>query len=189
MTWFSDTISSATTNSRPVSRIGISSRWPRAHRHNNSISPAVVHRVPANTPGGTTAMPTFIPSHVVPQTKHNTANNARWRAAIAIAGCAVTRASDVLCRPTPPLSEPAEPERHRIDNRRITRDEIRSQPSRPGPNAEAVPGKTRGQKEPRHRRHFADHRHRVWRDVDHPAPAFRHLHPRKRRERARQYGT
>ena len=55
------------------------------------MRPADVQRVPAKTPGGTVAMPTFMASQVVPQTKHNTPNSMRWRAAIEIGTRPVVR--------------------------------------------------------------------------------------------------
>jgi hypothetical protein len=41
------------------------------------MMPAMLHRRPANTPGETVEMPTFIASHVVPQTKQMKTNIAR----------------------------------------------------------------------------------------------------------------
>jgi len=46
------------------------------------MAPAMVQRRPANTPGETVAMPTFIASQVVPQTKQMKANIARCDAVV-----------------------------------------------------------------------------------------------------------
>ena len=84
----------------------------------------------------------------------------------------------------PPFPEPLEAERRGIDDRRIACDQIGSKPPGAGSDAEAMTGKTGGKEEPRQRRHFADHRHRVRRHVDQPAPALGHLHPREGGEAA-----
>src|ERR1700722_15564922 len=52
-------------------------RSPRARRKARMTAPARVQRRPAKTPGETVAMPTFIASQVVPQTKQMKTNIAR----------------------------------------------------------------------------------------------------------------
>src|ERR1700712_465875 len=49
-------------------------RCARIARTTNMTRPAVLHRNPAKTPGETVWIPTFIASHVVPQTKQMNAN-------------------------------------------------------------------------------------------------------------------
>ena len=177
----------ATTIRRPVNRMGICSRWPRANRHSSSISPAVVQRVPAKTPGGTTAIPTFMASHVVPQTKHSTANRARWRVAIETAGRTVTATLAIYAAWRRPSVKRLK--RNGAGSTTGVSPATRSAVSRPapGPMPKPWPEKPVARKKPGIAGHLADHRHRIGRHVDQAAPAFRHLHPRECREATRQH--
>src|ERR1700710_1181151 len=73
-------------------------RSPRARRKARRTAPARVQRRPAKTPGETVAMPTFIASQVVPQTKQMKTNIARCDVAdevfIGVADVLLPRRSD-----------------------------------------------------------------------------------------------
>src|SRR5271166_304970 len=160
---------------RRISRRGRNGWWPWLTLQASRANPAQVQRSPANTPGGTTAMPTFMPSQVVPHTTHRKANIA-WRRMEGetrrrvttetrrqVAESAVTAPgavrSDIGARTS--AGEAAEPERRRIDHRCVTRDQLSDQPPRTRPDAEAMARETGGQEKARQRLDPVDHRHRI----------------------------
>src|SRR5471030_2666730 len=66
-----------TNTSLGIRRGGGMTRWPRKPRKARMMAPAMLQRSPAKIPGATVAMPTFIASQVVPQTKQIKTNIAR----------------------------------------------------------------------------------------------------------------
>src|SRR3978361_1830214 len=77
MIWLSVISTTDTNTRRGIRRGGGMTRWPRNFRNARMRAPAMLQRRPAKIPGATVAMPIFIASQVVPQTKQMKANIAR----------------------------------------------------------------------------------------------------------------
>src|ERR1700750_2425717 len=77
MIWFNVISTTETKTRRGINRGGGITRWPRNARYPRMMIPAILQRSPANTPGETVAIPIFIASQVVPQTKQIKTNIAR----------------------------------------------------------------------------------------------------------------
>src|ERR1700744_4065209 len=121
-------------------------------------APAMVQRRPAKIPGETVAIPTFIASHVVPQTKQMKTNIARcdavdeafiWVAEVLLADRNGSASGGTIAAPKRHgayasggfgAGEAGETERRGIDHGAIASDQVGHQAAGSGADGEAVAG-------------------------------------------------
>src|SRR5215467_1431123 len=80
------------------------------------------------------------------------------------------------------VTKPRQPEWRRIDQGRVARDHVGDELAGPGPDAEAVAGKTGGDEEAGQALDRRDHRYRIGHHIDHAAPALRHFRVAEQRK-------